>query len=113
MYNSSGEVGLCEGKVFFELQGLPRVETSHFKQVPVGAVDGSGNQWMKILCFDTGVETETFDSVGPGEAPKTEREFHVVSEAAPFFSNGKYPLAERIKNLLVASIETGNPIRWC
>ena len=26
---------------------------------------------------------------------------------------GKYPTAERIRNLLIASLETGNPIRWC
>ena len=29
------------------------------------------------------------------------------------FYEGKYPTAERIRNILVASMETGNPIRWC
>lgn len=29
------------------------------------------------------------------------------------FCEGKYPTAERIRNLLTASMETGNPIRWC
>ena len=29
------------------------------------------------------------------------------------FYEGKYWTAERIRNLLAASVETGNPIRWC
>lgn len=31
----------------------------------------------------------------------------------PFLYEGKYPTAERLRSLLRASLETGNPIRWC
>ena len=63
--------------------------------------------------LDAGATTETFDSIGPEGAPKTEREFYVTSKNAPFLYEGTYGTAERIWNLLVASLETGNPIRWC
>lgn len=36
-----------------------------------------------------------------------------IDGEAPFLYKGKYWTAERIRNLLVASVETGNPIRWC
>lgn len=113
MYGPSDEVGMNGGKVFFAHEGMPFVETTHFKQIPIGAPDHLGAQKMKIVCLDTGLETETFDSLGPEGAPKVEREFYVTNEKAPFLFEGKYGTAERIRNLLVASIETGNPIRWC
>lgn len=113
MYGPYDRVGMSGGKVFFTHNGLPYIETTHFKQIPVGNPDHNGGQRMRIVCLDTGEETETFDSLGPEGAPKTEREFYVTSEKAPFLYEGKYWTAERIRNLLVASIETGNPIRWC
>lgn len=68
---------------------------------------------MRIICLDCNAETEAFDSLGPEGSPKAQREFYVTSKKAPFLWEGKYWTAERIRNLLVASIETGNPIRWC
>lgn len=34
-------------------------------------------------------------------------------EAGEYLYQGEYGTAERLRKLLVASIETGNPIRWC
>lgn len=112
-YGPNDRVGMCGGKVFFIHGDDPLVETTHFKQIPVGKPDQNGNQKMRIVCLDSDAVTETFDSLGPVGAPKVEREFHVVSRQAPFLYEGKYWTAERIRNLLVASLETGNPIRWC
>lgn len=54
-----------------------------------------------------------FDSIGPQGAPKAAREFWVEQQEAPFYVRGRYYTAERIKSLLVASVETGNSIYWC
>lgn len=107
------EVSMVGGRVRFSHVGCLPVETTHFKQVPLGEPEKSGYQRMAIICLDTGATTEVFDSIGPKGAPKVEREFYVISKKAPFLYNGKYGTAERIRRLLVASIDTGNPIRWC
>lgn len=107
------EVRMTGGKVRFSYVGHLPVETTHFKQVPLGEPDKRGHQKMEIVCLDTGATTVTFDSVGPVGAPKIEGEFYVTSKKAPFLYKGKYGTAERIRNLLVASLEKGNPIRWC
>ena len=54
-----------------------------------------------------------FDSIGPQGAPKAAREFWVEQQEAPFMYEGRYYTAERIRSLLVASVETGNSIYWC
>ncbi len=105
--------GMIGGKVFFAHAGLPPVETTYFRQVPIGDPDNNGNQRMKIMCLDTGEESQIFDSLGPEDEPKIEREFYVTGKRAPFLFEGKYGTAERIKILLKASLKTGNPIRWC
>ena len=107
------EVGMAGGKVYFEHAGLPRVETTHFKQRPVGKRAPNGYQQVYITCLDTGKEALTFNGIGVGEGKRAEREFYVTSEKAPFLWEGKYGTAERIRRLLLASLETGNPIRWC
>lgn len=40
-------------------------------------------------------------------------EFLASLKEDPVLYEGKYPTAERLGNLLRASLETGNPIRWC
>ena len=85
----------------------------HFRQRPFGWPGTDGDQHMSITCLDTGAETVTFDSLGPEGRPKVERTFRVTSKKAPFLYEGKYWTAERLRKLLVASIETGNPIQWC
>lgn len=107
------QAGMNGGSVFFFRNGGQLVETAHFKQIPIGAPDAKNSQRMKIVCLDKDAETEIFDSIGPEGAPKVEREFYVTSRRAPFLFEGKYGTAERIRNLLLASKETGNPIRWC
>ena len=102
-----------DGCVFFEHAGRDVVKTTHFKQIPLGKALPDGAQEMEIICLDTGETTVVFDSIGPEGSPKTEREFIVVSKEAPFLYEGKYWTAERICRLLEASLETGNPIRWC
>ena len=67
---------------------------------------------MRIVCLDWDAETVAFDSLGPQDSPKVAREFYVTSKKAPFLYEGKYWTAESIRSLLVASMETGNPIRW-
>ena len=46
----------------------------------------------------------------PGD---TEGESIASSGGDPFLYEGKYPTAGRLGSLLRASLETGNPIRWC
>lgn len=53
------------------------------------------------------------DSIGPHDASKVSGEFWVEPREAPFMYEGRYYTAERIRSLLVASMETGNPIYWC
>ena len=108
-----GEVRMTGGKVCFYHAGYRPVETTHFKQVPLEGPGKGGDQRMKIICLDTGETTETSCFTEPKGDPKAEREFYVTSRKAPFLFEGKYGTAERIRNLLVASLETGNPIRWC
>ncbi|MDO4291087.1 MAG: hypothetical protein Q4C41_07675 [Eggerthellaceae bacterium] len=113
MHSPFDRAGMDGDKAFFEHAGNNVVKTSHFKQVPAGPVSQNGNRPMRIICLDTGAETSVFNSIGPKGSPQVEREFLVVSKEAPFLYEGKYPTAERIKRLLQASIEIGNPIRWC
>lgn len=112
MYGPFERAGMEGGKVFFASAKNPLIETSHFKQIPMGHPDKMGCQKMKIICLDTKEETEIFDSIGPDGSPKIEREFYVTSKTAPVLFEGKYWTAERLRNLLIASKETGNPIRW-
>lgn len=72
-----------------------------------------GCQEMAIILHETGEVVYAFDYVGPDDAPKVAREFWVEPREAPFMHEGNYYTAERIRSLLVASVETGNPIRWC
>ena len=111
MYSIDQRIGMRGGKVFF---AGPHnyVETSHFRQEPIGDLDERGAQRMRIVCLDQKAETVAFDSIGPDDSPKVAREFYVTSKKAPFLYEGKYWTAEYIRRLLVASIETGNPIRW-
>lgn len=53
-----------------------------------------------------------FDLIGPQGASKVVREFWVERQEAPFMYEGHYYAAERIRSLLVASVETGNSIYW-
>ena len=111
MYSYNQRIGMRGGKVFFAgPEGY--IETSHFRQEPIGEPDGNGAQRMRIVCLDQDAETVAFDSLVPSEDPKVAHEFYVTSEKAPFLYEGKYGTAERIRKLLIASIETGNPIRW-
>lgn len=106
-------VSMAGDKVLFHHAGRAPVATSHFKQVPIGSPDSSGFQRMMIVCLDSNERTVTFGSIGPTGSPPIEREFIVIPQYAPFLHHGKYWTAERIRNLLIASIETSNPIRWC
>lgn len=104
-------VGAEGGLVIFKHAGRPCVKTTHFKQIPFGVSDSRECQPMRIVALDTNEETETFDSLGPEGSPAVEREFYVTSGEIPLFE-GKYGTAERLRKLLLASKETGNPIRW-
>ena len=107
------EVWMVGGEICFYRAGCDSVETTHFKQIMSEAPDAKGCWRTKIICLDTGAVTETAYAFGSKANPGLEREFYVTSKKAPFLYEGKYWTAERIRRLLVASIETGNPIRWC
>lgn len=65
---------------------------------------------MDVAPSETGERIRVFDSVGPQDAPKSAREFWVEQREASFMYEGRYYTAERIRSLLVASVETGNSI---
>lgn len=60
-----------------------------------------------------GERIRVLDSIGSQGALKVAREFWVEQREAPFMYEGHYYTAERIRSLLVASVETGNSIYWC
>lgn len=113
MYSCNQRIGMVGGKVFFEGPGDLYVETTHFRQEPIEEPGCKGSRKMRIVCLDCDGVTEAFEPLGSEGAQNSPREFCVISKRAPFLWEGKYLTAERIRNLLVASIETGNPIRWC
>lgn len=89
------------------------LKSRRFRQNPIGPEGENGSQEMVITLHETGERIRSFDSIGPYNAPKVAREFWVEPREAPFMYEGRYYRAERIRSLLVASAETGNPIRWC
>lgn len=113
MQNATDEIGMSGGAVFFKHADEPAVLTTHFLQIPIGDPDCNGQQRMRIECLDSNLVTEAFDSLGPIGEPKAKREFFVTNKPGAFLFEGRYWTAESIRNLLVASIETGNPIQWC
>lgn len=84
-----------------------------FRQEPVGPVYENGDQPMTVFLSETGESFRITNFIGPYDAPKVSREFWVEPREAPFMYEGHYYAAERIRSLLVASVETGNPIYWC
>lgn len=68
---------------------------------------------MDVTLSETDECIRVFDSIGPQGAPKVAREFWVEQQESPFMYEGRYYTAERIRSLLVASVETGNSIYWC
>ncbi|MDO4797887.1 MAG: hypothetical protein Q4A01_07695 [Coriobacteriales bacterium] len=111
MCSFNQRIGMCGGKIFFDGPDS-YIQTTHFRQEPIGKPDAHGSQRMRIVCLDQDAQTTAFDSIGPQGTPKVSREFYVTSRKAPFLYEGKYWTAERIRNLLVAPLETRNPIRW-
>ena len=100
------------GAVYFIVDGCTYT-SKRFRQEPAGAADASGNQSVNVTLSETGERICVFDSIGPQGAPKVAREFWVEQREAPFMYEGHYYTAERIRSLLVASVETGNSIYWC
>ena len=107
------EMGM-EGNAAYFVDGEGRtLKSRRFRQDPIGPTGENGFQEMIVTLHETGECIRSFDSIGPYDAPKVAREFWVESREAPFIHEGRYYGAERIRSLLVASVETGNPIRWC
>lgn len=109
------EVGMAGGKVYFAGPGDSYVETTHFRQEPIGVPEPDGSRLMRIVCLDQDAQTTAFDSIdvdSAGERARTQ-EFQVFWMKAPFMDDGVYPVAESLRNVLRASVETGNPVRWC
>lgn len=111
IYSLNQRIGMRGSKVFFDGPDS-YIQTTHFLLEPLGEPDVHGRRSMRIVCLDQDAQTTACESIGPQGAPKVAREFYVTSKKAPFLYEGKYWTAERIRNLLVASLETRNPIRW-
>ncbi|WP_302397704.1 hypothetical protein [Eggerthella sinensis] len=112
MYGIDQTIGLRGGKIFVKTPER-HLETAWFKQIPIGKPDQHGHQRMRLICSDHQAEIEIFDSIDPDGESKGEREFCIVSQQAPLLHQGKYWVAERLRNVLIACTETGNPVRWC
>ena len=105
------DAGMIGGEVYFRREGHT-VRTRRFRQDPLRPINRDGEREMEITAHDTGERTWAYDSIGPSDELKVAREFWVEPREAPFMRDGRYPVAERIRRLLVASVETGNPIMW-
>lgn len=68
---------------------------------------GNGGLYPAEKALATLKELERFIEV------VTHPPFATTFEDVGYLFEGRYPTAERLKRLLVASIETGNPIVWC
>lgn len=79
--------------------------------------DGNGGVYPAEKAKDTLDELQRFVAVVTEmseRAPEdADGEFLASLKDNPVLYEGKYPTAERLGNLLRASLETGNPIRWC
>ena len=106
-------IGLKGRLVFFEDYQGNYHETAHFAQKPLSKPDNQGKVKVEIRCFDTDDVFVSYDGIAPEGGQVIEREFKTITKEAPFLYNGRYGVAERLRNLLIASLETGNPIRWC
>ena len=111
MSGPSIEVGMHADSVYPTVDGRT-LTSKRFKQEPVGCARDGGGQLMDVVLSETGERIRVFDSIGPHGAPKVAREFWVEQWGAPFVDEGHYYTAERIRSLLVASVETGNSIYW-
>lgn len=113
MLGINQEVGMDGPDVFFaSCEGV--VRTRRFLQVPLGEPNSNGRQRASVRCLDGAYPVFEIFSVIDSEGSSNEpREFWTERRLAPFLHEGRYPTAERIRRLLVASIETGNDIYWC
>ena len=112
IYTPSQRIGMDGGKVFFAGPDDSFIETVHFRQEPTGIPSGNNSQYMRIVCLDQDAETMVSGSIDSEGHPNEACEFYIKEVEAPFLYEGKYWTAERIRGLLLASLETGNPIRW-
>ena len=93
-------VFLCKGKVYFE--------SSHFIHEYIDDPKWKGeNRRYRLTCLDSGASVECFDGFEFCKKDKTE--FTIGSRKAWCWTFANVALRE----LLTASLETGNPIRWC
>ena len=106
------EMGM-EGNYFYFIQDGHKLLSRRFRQQPVDQPSDGGAQPMDVTLSETGECVRLFDSIGPHGLPKVAREFWVEPRTAPFMHGGHYYAAERIRSLLVASMEVQMPICWC
>ncbi len=106
------EVGL-EGDCAYFATSEHRLTSKRFHQDPAGPMSIMGEMPMDVILSESGERIRVFDSIGPQDAPKVAREFWIEKRELPIMHDGHYYTAERIRSLLVASIEMGTPICWC
>lgn len=104
-----------DGDIVVSGPGAMEVRTRHFMLEPPSLDDLATGAEAIMRCLDQGVSVPLAQALPPARpGAKTQEclEYHVEDMRAPFLHEGTYPTAERLKNLLRASIETGNPITW-
>lgn len=108
MFAWNHQVGLDPNGVFVvdPRNGQELFRSSHLKQTLL-AEKVNGDTPALLTCLDTGATCEVFSAIGNEEK---DRELRI--EKQPVDTENLY--AERaLRKLLLASIETGNPIIWC
>ena len=111
------DYGFVEDKVYFYLRELPQpFYVDHFCQAP--ADDYKQTQKVIVFCYDPNNYASNFNMSLPGPIDSeldnsVLRSFSVQKTTLDFKETGHFWRLNKIRNLLVASIETKHPIVWC
>ncbi len=111
------DYGFAEDKMYFYLHELPGAfNVDHFCQTP--ADDYKQTQKVIVFCNDPNNYASNFNMTLPGPIDSeldnsVLRRFSVQKAILDFTDTGHFWSLNKIRNLLVASIETKHPICWC
>ena len=115
--DGSIDYGFLEDKMYFDQNKLPHTfYADHFCQIP--ADDFEQTHKVVVFCDDLNNSASNFKMTLPGPIDNeldnsVLRRFSVQKATLDFKETGHFWRLNKIRNLLVASIETQHPIRWC